>query len=92
MKFTHDSSKDKTNFDKHGLSLNEANFLDWDYALNWIDDRKDYVEIRWVALVPMNERLYCIVYVYLKQSRRAISLRKANLREIQKYEEEINST
>ena len=90
MKFTFDTTKDQTNFEKHGLSLKEATYLDWDEALNWVDDRNDYGEIRWVALVPMQERLYCVVYVNLKQSRRIISLRKANLREIHKYEEEIN--
>ena len=38
----------------------------------------------------MNERLYCIVNVNFKQIRRVISLRKANLREIQQYKDEID--
>jgi uncharacterized DUF497 family protein len=34
--------------------------------------------------------LYCVVYVDTKVSRRIISLRKANNREIDRYEEETN--
>jgi uncharacterized protein len=90
MKFTFDPQKDRANFDKHGLSLSEANFLDWAEALSWIDNRKDYGEIRIVSLVPMNYRLYCVVYVDTRVSRRIISLRKANNREIDRYEEETN--
>jgi uncharacterized DUF497 family protein len=41
-------------------------------------------------LAPMRHRLYCVVYVDTKVSRRIISLRKANNREIDRYEEETN--
>ena len=90
MKLTFDPTKDSTNFHKHGLSLSESKFLDWADALSWIDNRKDYGEIRSVALAPMKHRLYCVVYVDTKVSRRIISLRKANNREIDRYEEETN--
>jgi uncharacterized DUF497 family protein len=90
MKFTFDSTKDKANVRKHGLSLSEAKSLAWNEALSWIDDRKDYREIRIVSLVPMKQRLYCVVYVDIKVNRRIISLRKANNREIDRYEKEIN--
>jgi hypothetical protein len=89
MRYIFDPVKDKININKHGLSLSEAEFLDWDEALNWVDDRKDYGEIRCVSLVPMLQRLYCVVYVDIKMSRRIISLRKANNREIDRYEEEV---
>ena len=92
MKLTFHPTKDSTNFDKHGLSLSEAKFLDWAGALSWIDNRKDHGEIRCVALAPMKHRLYCVVYVDTKVSRRIISLRKANNREIDRYEEETNQT
>jgi uncharacterized DUF497 family protein len=57
MKLTFNPTKDSTNFDKHSLSLTEAKFLDWAGALSWIDNRKDYGEIRCVALAPMKHRL-----------------------------------
>jgi len=90
MKLTFDPAKDSTNFEKHGLSLAETKLLDWTDALSWIDSRKDYGEVRCVSLVPMKNRLYCVVYVDTKVSRRIISLRKANNREIDRYEEETN--
>jgi uncharacterized DUF497 family protein len=90
MKLTFDPAKDSSNFEKHGLSLAEAKLLDWADALSWIDSRKDYGEVRRVSLVPMKNRLYCVVYVDTKVSRRIISLRKANNREIDRYEEETN--
>jgi len=90
MKCFFDPAKDESNINKHGISLCEAKLLEWDVALSWIDMRKDYGEVRYVSLVPMKHRLYCVVYVDIKLSRRIISLRKANLREIDKYEEEID--
>jgi uncharacterized DUF497 family protein len=51
---------------------------------------KNWDEVRSVSLVPMKHRLYCVVYVDSKVGRRIISLRKANNREIDRYEEENN--
>ncbi len=53
MKYTFDPAKDKINRTKHGLSLSQAEYLMWDEALSWIDMRRDYGEIRMIALVPM---------------------------------------
>lgn len=90
MKVTFDSKKDADNLVKHHLSLAEAAFLDWSNALIWPDRRHDYGEDRQVALVPMNQRLYFVVFVDRKTLRRVISLRKANKREFDHYEQEIN--
>ena len=83
MKFTYDSAK-------HGLPLSDAKLLDWDSAISWIDERKNYGEERHTALVLMNGRLYCVIYVDLITAMRIISLRKANNREMKIYEEEAN--
>ncbi|CAM3694977.1 BrnT family toxin [Polynucleobacter antarcticus] len=90
MKLTYHSTKDESNFKKHGVSLAKAEFLDWDDALSWADNRNDYSEERRIALVTLKQRLYCVVYIDLKTVRRIISLRKANSREINKYEKETN--
>ena len=90
MQWVFDPAKDESNITTHGISLCEAKLLEWDVSLSWIDIRKDYGEVRYVSLVPMKHRLYCVVYDDIKLSRRIISLRKANLREIDKYEEEID--
>ena len=90
MELSYDSAKNNSNIEKHGVSLAVARLLEWDTALAWIDSRKNYGEKRCVALALMKQRLYCIVYVELKIGIRVISLRKANVREVEKYEKENN--
>lgn len=90
MKFTFDTNKDAINIEKHNLSLAEAKDLDWADMLSWVDNRQDYGEVRQIGLVPMKQRLYVVVFVDKKTERRIISLRKANLRECERYEQEIN--
>ena len=87
---TFDPSKDQINIEKHGISLADAELAAWDEALTWQDDRKDYGEIRMVALAPMADRLYCCVYVEREEAKRIISLRKANQREFDHYAENID--
>ena len=90
MKLSYDLDKNDSNIKKHGLPLAEADLIDWDSAISWLDHRKDYGEERRVALALIKKRLYCVVYVELKMSMRIISLRKANNREMGIYEEKTN--
>lgn len=90
MKVICDAAKDSINKKKHGVSLTDAELIDWEAALIWQDARRDYGEVRMIALAPINERLYCVVYVDRGDDRRIISLRKANQREFDYYEQEIN--
>ena len=80
-----DPEKDATNLSKHGVSLAAAAQLDWDDALAWIDDRADYGELRIVALTPIGDRLFFVVFVDRDNARRIISLRRANRREVKHY-------
>jgi uncharacterized DUF497 family protein len=90
MKLSYDSAKNDSNITKHGLPLSEAELIDWDSAISWVDHRKNYGEERRIALALIKKRLYCVVYVELKMSLRIISLRKANNREMNTYEEKAN--
>ena len=90
MKVIFDAVKDTENLRKHGISLSEAALMAWDVALLWKDTRHDYKEARMVALGPIGVRLYCVVFVDRESDRRIISLRKANQREFDHYEQEIN--
>lgn len=85
MHIVFDPEKDATNLSKHGVSLAAAARLDWDAALAWIDDRADYGELRIVALAPIGERLFFVVFVDRDGARRIISLRRANRREVNYY-------
>jgi uncharacterized protein len=90
MKVIFDAVKDTENRRKHGISLSEAALIDWDAALLWQDTRHDYKEARMIALGSIGDRLYCVVFVDREGDRRIISLRKANQREFDHYEQEIN--
>lgn len=90
MKIICDAAKDAENRRKHGVSLLEAVFMDWDAALVWQDMRRDYGEARMVALGAIGERLHCAVFVDRESFRRVISLRKANQREFDYYEKETD--
>jgi uncharacterized DUF497 family protein len=85
VRIVFDPEKDATNLSKHGVSLAAAAELDWDAALAWIDDRADYGEQRIVALAPMGDRLFFVVFVDRVEARRVISLRRANRREVSHY-------
>ena len=92
MEVAFDATKDASNRAKHGVSLAEAGRLDWDRTLVKPDARADYGEPRQIGYGPIGRRLYCVVFVDRGDTRRIISLRKANNREIDRYEAEIDST
>ena len=85
MQIEFDPEKDKINQSKHGLPLTLASKLDWQNSLVWIDTRKNYGEVRMIALAPSTGILYYVAYVDRNESRRIISLRKANRREVKHY-------
>ena len=61
VNITFDPAKDASNIAKHGVSLGEAEFIEWDDAMMWPDQRRDYGEPRMVALAPIGQRLHCVV-------------------------------
>jgi uncharacterized DUF497 family protein len=85
MDISFDPYKDRLNQKKHGVSLAEAAKVDWGEALEQLDDRCDYGEERYKALVFIDGLLYSVIYVDRGGSRRIISLRKANRREYADY-------
>ncbi len=87
MKITFDSAKDAANLRKHGVSLEAATGFEWESALTWPDERKDYGEARMGGIGYIGLRLYAVVFVDRADARRIISLRKANSREVHRYAE-----
>ena len=59
--------------------------LDWDASLVWVDERYEYGELRMIALAPDTGILYYVAFVDRGETRRIISLRKANRREVKHY-------
>ena len=89
MRIEFDPTKDAGNQTKHGVSLALANELDWEAALVWVDDRFEYGELRMIALAPKTNTLYYVAFVDRGSTRRIISLRRANRREVKHYVESI---
>lgn len=85
MQITYDPAKDATNQAKHGVSLAAAASIDWTSAVTWADTRMDYGEERMRGLGLIGNRVHAVVYVIRDQSRRIISLRKANHNEVMSY-------
>lgn len=85
MKIEFDPLKNLQNIAKHGLSLGDVVDCDWQTALYVIDDRLDYGEVRYSAMVLLHGRLHNAVFTYRGDVMRVISLRKANKREEASY-------
>ena len=80
-----DPAKDKLNRAQHGLSLAFAKELAWDEAFVWIDNRFEYDELRMIGLVPGGNRLYYVAFTDSGSTRRIISLRYAERKEVNHY-------
>lgn len=86
MQIEFDPVKDERNIRERGLSFERAAEFDVETAFYAVDSRRDYGETRVRALGYLGDRLHALVYVGIPQGIRVISLRKANQREVARYE------
>lgn len=86
MNYEWDESKRVANFAKHGLDFIDAERFEWTTAIEAMDNRYDYGEVRWIALGFIDHRLHVLIYTRRKRTIRLISLRRANNREREYYE------
>jgi len=87
MKYEWDENKRAANFAKHDVDFIDAENFYWSSAIETIDDRFNYSEVRWAALGFIGNRLHVLTYTVRGENIRLISLRKANNREREYYEE-----
>ena len=90
MKIDYDPKKSKKNIHERNLSFEDAHDFDWETATVVEDTRRKYPEKRFITVGYLNERLHVICFTPIKEAVRIISFRKANKREVKKYEETIN--
>ena len=85
--FEWDEEKAKSNETKHLVSFPFASraFED-ENRLTVTDDRSDYDEIRYVTLARIEKRVYVLVYTLRNSVIRLISARKANSKEVRRYD------
>ena len=86
MDITFDPAKNAANIASRGISFAAAARFDWSSALMERDDRADYGEDRFLALGMIGGRLHILVFTPRQGGIRVISLRKANHREVRRYD------
>jgi uncharacterized DUF497 family protein len=80
------AKRDKT-LAERGLDFADVSLIDWDTALTPEDGRQTYAEPRFITLAPIGRRLCVVAWCYRNSALRVISMRKANAREIKRYEQ-----
>ena len=81
--------KDALNIKNHGLSLQEAENLEWDWLIAEEDTRYAYGEVRMVGFAPIGAKIFCVVFTDENNVFRVISLRHATNRELKDYASKI---
>jgi uncharacterized DUF497 family protein len=87
-----DDSKDDENVRKHNIPLRFAELIFQGPFVEEEDTRRDYGETRFKAVGPIvdfNNRIFVAIYTWRGVDRRIISLRRANDREIRKYQANV---
>ena len=85
--FDADRDKIAKNFAERQLHLVEdAKRFEFETAVVVDDDRREYGEVRQVAIGFIGERMHVLVFTMRGKTCRSISLRKANKREIRRYD------
>ncbi len=78
-----DPAKEATNLAKHGVSL--ARWIDLDIKVAFVDDRRDYGEVRYRAYGFIDGVAYYLAFTNRNGNVRPISLRRAHTKEIRRY-------
>ena len=88
-KFQWDDNKAAENYAAHGVRFEAAREVFQDpFALEWLDDRKDYGEDRYIILGIVENRLLYVAYTMRGEKIRLISARGAEPQERREYHEE----
>jgi uncharacterized DUF497 family protein len=87
MRIGYDPEKnDKTHLVR-GLSFDAVIDLQWEEALIYVDDRKDYGEVRYNAFLPDEDgRFYSVTFTWRQDLMWIISFRRARAKERKRYE------
>jgi uncharacterized protein len=89
--FSFDPAKNARNIVAHGISLELASEFDWAGAFNVEDVRLDYGEQRFQSFGLIGSRVYVLIHTPREGRVHVISLRKANKREVRRYENQAQN-
>ena len=91
MSISYDPDKNDKNIAERGISFERAAEFEWSSALIVEDIRKDYGESRFQALGFIGKRLHVLVVAPRAGKVHVMSPRKANRREVKRYEAQTQS-
>jgi uncharacterized DUF497 family protein len=86
MDYSWNDNKLLLNLEKHQVHFSYVEQFEWDTASIEPDTRFNYGEPRFIAYGLIDSRLYCLVFTPRNKQIQIISLRKANKREVKRYE------
>jgi hypothetical protein len=87
LEFEWDEAKARINLEKHRVSFLTAAAIFLNERLERIDDRKEYGELRWIALGRVDSEVYRVVFTWRGENliRLLISAQKASRDEREIY-------
>lgn len=86
LKFVWDKAKAKANYAKHGVNFDTAKGVFKDpFAVEYLDDRQDYDEDRFVVTGMVDGQLLLVAYTGRTNAIRIISARRATKHEQKAY-------
>ena len=91
MNIEFDPIKNAKNIAERGLNFESVVDFEFETAIIWIDSRKTYPETRISALGLLSGRVHSLVFTETNTGIRVISFRKANKREVKRYEQASQS-
>jgi uncharacterized protein len=80
------SREERTQCTGRGLPFELVEEFEFGTAMIGADTRRDYGEPRWLALGLIRDRVHALCFTARDEGIRLISLRKANDREVRRYE------
>ena len=85
-----DPNKSERNELERDLPFTKVEHFDWEGAIFYEDIRFEYPERRFIGLGKIDHRVHVVCFTPIEEGIRVISLRKANPREVRRYEKSVN--
>ena len=87
MKYDWHEPKRQKTLAERGLNFADIASVNWDEAITIADTRRPYPEERFVTVASIADRLCVFAWCYRGENIRVFSLRKANQKEVIRYEQ-----
>ncbi len=92
MKITYDPNKRKKTLDERGLDFLDASLIFDGAVFEFEDTRENYQEKRIITVGHLAGRMVIVGYVKRGSTKHIFSMRKANAREVKKYQKQFEES